>query len=276
MSTFLGKLWRRFVVTERKPTYHSVCDACLRLLGSQDLVLDIGVGWDGFIVPESTQCRRVVGIDVDWPAIAFTRGQMHRLGTENIFLVQADAQHLPFAPQTFDGVMCSEVIEHVPDDEQMVHEVARALQPGGKLVLSTPYLYWRDRIVLPWARDSYPPSETWGHLREGYTLDQLHDRLAQAGLRVHRTGYRVKLFARLVDELWTIARVPLNLWLAVRHEHGDWKNRFRLALSEMLALLAGRFLWVGNWLDDHLLSTSYPGVHILIEASKDGSDPRSD
>src|SRR5580692_6989581 len=46
-------------------------------------------------------------------------------------LVQANATMLPFADSSFDGVICSETIEHKPRDDCVVSEIARVLRPRG-------------------------------------------------------------------------------------------------------------------------------------------------
>jgi SAM-dependent methyltransferase len=53
-------------------------------------------------------------------------------------LVGADAARLPFADAAFDVVISSDVIEHIPEVEQHVAEVARVLAPGGRYLLKTP------------------------------------------------------------------------------------------------------------------------------------------
>jgi len=53
-------------------------------------------------------------------------------------LVGADAERLPFRDATFDIVVSSDVIEHLPDVEGHVAEVARVLAPGGRYYLKTP------------------------------------------------------------------------------------------------------------------------------------------
>lgn len=55
--------------------------------------------------------------------------------------VIADAHFLPFPPGTFDTILCSEVLEHLTDPERAVREMARVLASGGKLVLTTPFVY---------------------------------------------------------------------------------------------------------------------------------------
>ena len=49
---------------------------------------------------------------------------------------------MPFPNNTFDIVISSEVIEHVPDPIKAIHEMHRVLKPGGSLVLTTPNKLW--------------------------------------------------------------------------------------------------------------------------------------
>jgi SAM-dependent methyltransferase len=55
--------------------------------------------------------------------------------------VRLDATALPFADQSFDLVLFSEVIEHVPDAAKAIAEVARVLRPGGVLLITWPFNY---------------------------------------------------------------------------------------------------------------------------------------
>jgi SAM-dependent methyltransferase len=83
--------------------------------------------------------------------------------------VVGDAIALPFRAASADAVLCTEVIEHVPDPGALVAEAHRVLKPGGSLLLSSPF--------------------TW-HLH-----DEPHDywRFTEYGLRLllERAGFRV-------------------------------------------------------------------------------------
>jgi SAM-dependent methyltransferase len=50
----------------------------------------------------------------------------------------ADAQLLPFSGSSFDTVLCTEVLEHVPEPIVTVREIGRVLKPGGRLILTAP------------------------------------------------------------------------------------------------------------------------------------------
>jgi hypothetical protein len=53
--------------------------------------------------------------------------------------VQADITAIPFAPHSFDAVICSHVLEHVPDDRRGMEEILRVLRPGGWAILQVPF-----------------------------------------------------------------------------------------------------------------------------------------
>jgi SAM-dependent methyltransferase len=75
--------------------------------------------------------------------------------------------------ETFGAVLAFEVLEHIPDDDEVVRQIARVLRPGGSVVVSTPI-----RREL-WS----PLDEACGHVRR-YEPDELLSLLREAGLRV--------------------------------------------------------------------------------------------
>jgi SAM-dependent methyltransferase len=102
--------------------------AALRDLGPElrGEVLDVGCGRKPY--RSLTAATRYVGVDVDSPA---TRGH----GDVDVFY---DGRTLPFAGASFDGVLCSQVFEHVFAPREFLAELARVLRPGGTLLLTTP------------------------------------------------------------------------------------------------------------------------------------------
>lgn len=52
-----------------------------------------------------------------------------------------DLECLPLSSACLDGVLCTQVLEHVSDPVQAISEIGRVLKPGGKLLLSTPFFY---------------------------------------------------------------------------------------------------------------------------------------
>ncbi len=68
--------------------------------------------------------------------------------------VVGSATDIPLADASFDTVVCTEVLEHVPDPLKALREMYRVLKPGGHLVLSTP-MYW-PRHEVPYDFFRYP------------------------------------------------------------------------------------------------------------------------
>src|SRR5262249_2378917 len=83
----------------------------------------------------------------------------------------ADATALPFETGAFDGAICSETAEHVPDDGAALSEIARVLRPGGILVFTVPVLWNLARLTEMLRKRSRRIQMMEGHLRE-YTRAQ--------------------------------------------------------------------------------------------------------
>lgn len=91
----------------------------------------------------------------------------------------ADITHLPFQDNAFDLVICSEVLEHIPDDQSAMKEIVRILKPGKTLVVSVPR-YFPERIC--WALSDEYYNANQGHVRI-YKKKELVRSLESKGLR---------------------------------------------------------------------------------------------
>ncbi len=92
------------------------------------ILLDIGCGQKPYVGLFRAQQH----IGIDWP---------NSLHCQDVVDAFADAAHLPFADASFDMVLCTEVLEHLPEPHLAVNEMARVLKSGGTLVLSVPFLF---------------------------------------------------------------------------------------------------------------------------------------
>ncbi len=124
-------------------------------------VLDVGCG-EGVLSEQWAQrlgTGRVVGVDLSDPKLEAEWSQRRRANLE--FRVM-EAQRLQFAAGEFDLVAATEVLEHVPDPERVLAEMARV--SGGHLLVSVPHEpLWRALNV---ARGAYLSElgNTPGHL----------------------------------------------------------------------------------------------------------------
>jgi len=132
-------------------------------------VLDLGCG-TGHSWTELSP-RETVGVDIDASALAGQERETHR----------ADMRSLPFADASFASVVSIQAIEHVPDPERVLGEVARVLVPGGRAIFVTPnrLTFGRpDEIIDPYHYVEYDAEQL------GTLCSPRFDRVEIAGLQV--------------------------------------------------------------------------------------------
>lgn len=136
----LGINYHKERKTKRAPKYrlarrsYEVLDAIKRFKGKSILsLLDIGTA-DGLmfnVLKKDLNISISVGLDYSLELL-----QSNEDTTLN--LVQGDAIQLPFAQGTFDVIIASAVIEHVPDASMMLKECCRVLNNNGLCIVTTP------------------------------------------------------------------------------------------------------------------------------------------
>ncbi len=99
--------------------------------------------------------------------------------------MEGDALNLPFPDDSFDVVIISEVMEHIPDDKGVLAEMVRVLKPGGRIAITVPR-YGPEKICWTLS-DAYHEVEG-GHIRI-YKADQLLARIREAGLKPYGTHH---------------------------------------------------------------------------------------
>jgi SAM-dependent methyltransferase len=98
-------------------------------------VLDAGCGVGYGAAFLAGHARRVVGVDRDEEAIAYAR---RRYARPNVEFLVGDLVELDLPDDSFDAICSFETIEHLPDQERYLAEMARVLRPGGAFLVSTP------------------------------------------------------------------------------------------------------------------------------------------
>jgi SAM-dependent methyltransferase len=103
--------------------------------GYSDLLVDIGCGTGGLLLAAQGRFRGIYGVDIAlrWLVIA-----QKRLRENNVTatLVCADAEAMPFPPQSFAKAVAVDLLEHVYDVDNAIREIAEILTPDGVLWLS--------------------------------------------------------------------------------------------------------------------------------------------
>ncbi|MEM6652742.1 MAG: class I SAM-dependent methyltransferase [Pseudomonadota bacterium] len=113
----------------------------------------------------------IVGVDLHQPSLDKAAEGMLMLSKPanadktHVSFQTGDATALQFADDSFDAIICSEVLEHLPDYEAALLEMRRVLKPTGKLCVSVPHA-WPERLC--WQLAPPPngyPFEPGGHIR---------------------------------------------------------------------------------------------------------------
>ncbi len=80
----------------------------------------------------------------------------------SVRFMRGDATRLPFPDHSFDRVICSEVLEHIPNYLNVLEELVRVLKPGGKLAISVPRA-WPEWLC--WQLSEGYRTTPGGHIR---------------------------------------------------------------------------------------------------------------
>lgn len=177
-------------------------------------LLDIGCG----VKPYRSLFNADQHLGVDWP------GSGHELNVEAF----ANAQSLPFADQSFDTLLCTEVIEHLPRPWQALDEMARVLKPGGHLILSAPFVHVHHEFPHDYYR---------------FTFFGLQAQVRQAGLQplaIWARGGPISVLMDLTSRfILSIARTLLRR-IQTPEKIQNMILRFTISLPQRVAA----FIWI--------------------------------
>jgi SAM-dependent methyltransferase len=153
--------------------------------GEGDLLLDLGCGAGRHAFESLRRGCRVVACD-------YSLAELKDVGAMFVALedeidapwgrcTNGDATRLPFRDDTFDRIIAAEVLEHIPDDEAAMAELARVLKPGGVIAVTVP-AWLPERICWAITDEFHAPFVEGGHVRI-YSEPALRSKLRAAGLQ---------------------------------------------------------------------------------------------
>ena len=161
-----GRLGRDYVPGK---SWKSLAEALLRLMPPVT-VADLGAGEGASALLLSRAARQVIAVDSSARMIEVGREEARRNGVQNIDFRLGDMEELPIADREVDLVFFSQSLHHALHPERALHEAARILTPGGRVVILD-----LARHRFEEARDLY--ADEW----LGFTEEELESMLQKAG-----------------------------------------------------------------------------------------------
>ncbi len=154
-----------------------------------DRVLDVGAGFGRHVFECARRGANVVALDYAEDEVVQTRatlGGMVDAGEIDLErfkgVLRGDATKLPFADNSFDVVITSEVLEHIQDDVSAIAEMVRVLKPGGHFAATVPS-WFPEKINWMLSDEYHAPKSEGGHVRI-YSSTELSAKLRTAGLEL--------------------------------------------------------------------------------------------
>lgn len=170
-------------------------------------------------------------------------GEARKVLGDRVVLV---GESLPFPDGSFDVVLCLDLLEHVADDRLLIAEVARILKPSGRAYLSTPR---SGGFLFPRLRGLFGLTpEVYGHVREGYSLEELRTLSQDVGLKVLYQGTYARFFTEAVETV-------LNILFHLKNRGGSRDRTGKISPSDE-----------GGWRGDSLLNRLYKALYPLLRA----------
>jgi len=144
-------------------------------------ILDAGCGFGqyGYHCMKHFPRSVVLGLEISESLVADGNMFAHKAGLERLRFKQADITQLDFRDE-FDLILNVDVLEHIEKDVDLLRRFGLALRPHGLLIVSTPTVYRRKQ------KDSAFVDE---HVRDGYSEEDIRQRMKEAGLQIEKITY---------------------------------------------------------------------------------------
>lgn len=213
---------------ELAPSFYNRVINVVNEVGEGEKLLNVGCS-DGLMERKlQGKFSKLVGIDINPIDIEVAKSGKSK---EMDFIVGA-AEKIPFPANTFDRIICMEVLEHVEDDKKALAEMYRVLKKGGELILTVP------QRKYPWTFDPinaflekvfkfHLPLGVWGYGDDRvYGETELQKLFRGAGFKISKTRFVSHYFLGLCENYISQLLQPL-----VKADPSNKAGRGKAAIS---------------------------------------------
>lgn len=192
--------------------------------------LDLGCGMKPFI--SSFHRANYVGIDVE------SSGADEAMKIPDLYFNGSD---IPFSENFFDGILCTQVLEHAIDSDGLIRECNRVLKTGGKLIVSVPFLQREHEQPYDFRRFT------------SFGLVSL----------LEKNGFKVTTITKVLSPIETLATLFVTYVTNTYGSRGKWSYRLIAYMIVAPTLILAKLLTVKNKVDRDIYCV------LIVLANKD-------
>ncbi len=172
--------------------------ALIAMIGEKPFrnLLDLGTGTGRMLELLAPRAARAVGVDQSAAMLALARNRIDQAALRNVFLRQGDIYAPPVERDAYDLVVIHQVLHFLDDPSRALKEAARALRPGGRLVV----------VDFDAHNEEYLRTD-FAHRRLGFDLAEIEGALTEAGLVAVRSR-------RVPPAPGEAGKLTVALWIA--------------------------------------------------------------
>jgi ubiquinone/menaquinone biosynthesis C-methylase UbiE len=176
-----------------------------------DRALDAGCGFGRHSLEFVSRGAQVYSMDMDMDSLRKTRFSLTEMKKHirnrgiRYFVHSGDALNLPFKDESFDRIICSEVMEHVRDDDLACRELTRVLKKNGRIAITVPTIF-SEHVYDLLTYEYY--TSPGGHIRK-YRPKQLASIMRKNGLEIYGIGFK-----HAYHTVWWMIRSVVGLHLS--------------------------------------------------------------
>ena len=180
-------------------------------------LLDLGCGTGGFLAAASSKGATCVGVDIALRWLVIARSRLRQMKCEDVTLVCACADHLPFLSDSFDLIVAENLIEHCRDTSRVLAEIKRIRRKTGAFMARTinRFAMAPEPHVGVWGVGFLPKALMNGYVKLVKGIPYEHIHLQSFG--------SLDRAIKLVDDQPLFTRVPLIAEADYAH-HPQWKQ----------------------------------------------------
>jgi len=166
---------------------------------NNERLLDVGCGTGAFSIGAALRGYCTLGLSWDLRNQSVAKERAILCGATLVDFEVLDVRHLDHRADLvgmFDVVICLETIEHIIEDLKLMQSMTHCLKPGGRLLLTTPYLLYS--AIAEGDMGPYSIVEDGWHVRRGYSKVMLEELCDRVGLRIECISYCSGYFSQKV------------------------------------------------------------------------------